>query len=157
MGAKGTLVAVCLSERAGTRKTPVPVGVLREEHGLVGDAHAGTGRQVSLLAAESIQKMQGRGLSLGPGDFAENLTTSGFVLHTLRPGARIRVGPEAVLEVTQIGKACHADCEIRRLTGDCVMPKEGVFARVVVGGEVRAGDHVEVLDGQGESRDPDCE
>ncbi len=157
MGAKGTLVAVCLSERAGTRKTPVPVGVLREEHGLVGDAHAGTGRQVSLLAAESIEKMQGRGLSLGPGDFAENLTTSGFVLHTLRPGARIRVGPEAVLEVTQIGKACHADCEIRRLTGDCVMPKEGVFARVVVGGEVRAGDHVEVLDGQGESRDPDGE
>ena len=157
MGANGTLVAVCLSERAGTRKTPVPVGVLREEHGLVGDAHAGTGRQVSLLAAESIEKMQGRGLSLGPGDFAENLTTSGFVLHTLRPGARMRVGPEAVLEVTQIGKTCHSDCEIRRLTGDCVMPKEGVFARVVVGGEVRAGDHVEVLDGQDESRDPDCE
>jgi MOSC domain-containing protein YiiM len=130
------------------------VGVLREDHGLAGDAHAGTGRQVSLLAAESIEKMQGRGLSLGPGDFAENLTTSGLVLHTLLPGTRLRVGPDALLEVTQIGKTCHSDCEIRRLTGDCVMPKEGVFARVVAGGEVRAGDHVEVLDEEGESRNP---
>jgi len=146
VGATGRLVAVCLSEKSGTRKTPVSAGLLRKEHGLVGDAHAGTGRQVSLLAVESIEKMRQTGISLGPGDFAENLTTSGLVLHTLPIGARLRVGSEALLEITQIGKECHADCEIRRLTGDCIMPVEGVFARVMLGGEVKAGDPVEVMD-----------
>jgi len=157
VGATGKLVAVCLSERSGTRKRPIPVGALRAEHGLIGDAHAGSGRQVSLLAAESIEKMKGRGLSLGPGDFAENLTTSGLVLHALRPGTHLRVGPDAVLEITQIGKTCHSDCEIRRLAGDCIMPVEGVFARVLAGGEVRPGDGIQVLDSEAESRDPDGE
>ena len=145
MGAKGRLIAVCISSRPGTRKSAVAAGVLREDHGVVGDAHAGTARQVSLLAEESIAKMRARGLSVGPGDFAENLTTAGLELYTLPVGTRMRVGEKALLEITQIGKACHSDCEIRRLTGSCVMPHEGVFAEVMVGGEVRAGDQIEVL------------
>ena len=161
MGARGKLIAVCLSEKPGTRKRPAAVGVLRREHGLVGDAHAGTGRQVSLLAEESIDRMRARGLSLTPGDFAENLTTVGLTLHTLPVGARLSVGAGALLEITQIGKTCHSDCEIRRVTGECVMPTEGVFARVIHGGEIRAGDDIAVLEveprleGDGEGGDPD--
>lgn len=145
MAARGSLIAVCTSARSGTRKAPVAVGVLREEHGLVGDAHAGTRRQVSLLADESIGRMRAKGFTLNPGDFAENLTTSGVALHTLPVGTRLRVGRAALLEITQIGKECHADCEIRRQTGHCVMPTEGVFAKVLAGGKVRAGDEVVVL------------
>ena len=145
METKGRLLAVCISERSGTRKTPIPVGVLREDFGLVGDSHAGSGRQVSLLADESVEKMRSAQLTLRPGDFAENLTTSGIAVHTLPVGTRLRVGPTAILEVTQIGKECHADCEIMKLAGSCIMPKEGIFARVVIGGEVKAGDEIEVL------------
>ena len=157
MGARGKLIAVCLSQAPGTRKRPVAAGLLREGHGLVGDAHAGTERQVSMLAQESIDKMRAHGISLGPGDFAENLTTSGMELHTLPVGARLRVGRAALLEVTQIGKTCHSDCEIRRLAGDCIMPREGVFVRVLVGGEVKAGDDFEVLGEEGEGCRPDSE
>jgi len=146
MGARGKLTAVCSSPSAGTRKTVVAGGVLRAEHGLVGDAHAGSARQVSLLAEESIAKMQARGISVGPGDFAENLTTSGLELHALPVGTRLRIGESVVLEITQIGKSCHSECEIRRIVGECIMPSEGVFARVVVGGSVAAGDSVEVTD-----------
>jgi MOSC domain-containing protein YiiM len=153
MGATGKLIAVCLSEKQGTRKAAVPVGVLRKAHGLVGDAHAGSQREVSLLAVESIEKMRAQGLSLSPGDFAENLTTSGLLLHTLPLGTRLRVGTEALLEITQIGKTCHSACEIRRLTGDCIMPTEGVFARVLAGGEIKAQDDIAILDSQGESCD----
>jgi MOSC domain-containing protein YiiM len=155
VAASGTLIAVCTSAAKGTRKSPVPVGRLREACGIEGDAHAGTGRQVSLLADESIDTMRARGLSLQPGDFAENLTTKGLRLHTLPVGARLRVGERALLEITQIGKACHSDCEIKRLTGVCVMPTEGVFARVLVGGEVRAGDPITVAEPHGdEGGDP---
>lgn len=143
-GAKGLLLAVSISERKGTRKRPVAVGVLREGHGLVGDAHAGSGRQVSLLANESVDTMRAAGMELHPGDFGENLTVLGIEVHRLPIGARLRVGDSAVLEVSEIGKECHEECEIRAQTGRCVMPTEGVFARVVVGGEVRAGDRVEV-------------
>jgi len=146
MGAQGKITAVCRSERKGTRKSQVPEGELRVDHGLVGDAHAGSARQVSLLAAESIAHMRGGGLEVGPGDFAENLTTSGLILHTLPVGARLKAG-EALLEITQIGKECHSDCEIRELTGECVMPTEGVFASVLAGGKVRPGDSIEIVDG----------
>jgi len=129
------------------RKTPIAVGELREDYGVVGDSHAGTGRQVSLLAEASIDKMRAEGLTLGPGDFAENLTVSGLELHTLPVGSRLRVGEEVLLEITQIGKKCHSDCEIMRLAGRCVMPTEGVFAKVVTGGEVRAGDEIELQEG----------
>jgi MOSC domain-containing protein YiiM len=150
VGTKAKLLAVCISEKSGMRKTPIAVGELREDYGVVGDSHAGTGRQVSLLAETSIEKMRAEGLTLRPGDFAENLTVSGMELHTLPVGSHLKVGEKVLLEITQIGKKCHSDCEIMRLAGRCVMPTEGVFAKVVTGGEVRAGDEIELEeDGQG--------
>jgi MOSC domain-containing protein YiiM len=139
------VVAVCISEKKGERKTPVASVELREQHGLVGDAHAGDWhRQVSLLAHESIEKMQQMGLDVDSGDFAENITTSGIELFTLPVGARLTIG-ETLLEVTQIGKECHTRCAIFYQAGDCVMPKEGIFVRVLKGGVVKPGDGVTVL------------
>ena len=138
----GQVIAVCLSTSKGERKTPVASVELREEHGIVGDAHAGPWhRQVSLLAKESIDKMRALGLDVTTGDFAENLTTEGVDLLALPIGTRLSVG-EAELEVTQIGKECHTRCAIYYQAGDCVMPKEGIFARVLRGGTVRPGDVV---------------
>jgi MOSC domain-containing protein YiiM len=141
-----TVIAVCTSEKKGTVKKPVPEITLQKEFGVAGDAHAdcSTHRQVSLLAEESIDKMRDKGFDLNPGDFAENITTRGIALTTLPVGTRFRVGSEALLEMTQIGKECHAACEIRRLVGDCIMPREGVFARVIRGGHVKAGDTINV-------------
>ncbi len=137
------IVAVCVSRNKGEKKTPVAQVELRPGHGIVGDAHAGSWhRQVSLLAIESIRKMQDMGLAVDAGDFAENLTTEGVELVTLPLGARVRIG-NALLEITQIGKECHTRCAIYDQAGDCVMPKEGVFARVVKGGKVQAGDRIE--------------
>jgi MOSC domain-containing protein YiiM len=137
------IVAVCVSRNKGEKKIPVAQVELRPGHGIVGDAHAGNWhRQVSLLAIESIRKMQGMGLTVDAGDFAENLTTEGVELVTLPLGAGVRVG-EALLEITQIGKECHTRCAIYDQAGDCVMPKEGVFARVIKGGMVQAGDRIE--------------
>ena len=137
------IVAVCVSRNKGEKKTPVAQVELRPGHGIVGDAHAGNWhRQVSLLAIESIRKMQGMGLTVGAGDFAENLTTEGVELVTLPLGAGVRIG-DTLLEITQIGKECHTRCAIYDQAGDCVMPKEGVFARVVKGGKVQAGDRIE--------------
>ena len=138
------VVAVCISTWKGERKKPVSSVELRENHGIVGDAHAGDWhRQVSLLAMESIEKMRGMGLDVTCGDFAENITTRGIDLPALPLGARLAVG-DTLLEVTQIGKECHTRCAIYHQAGDCVMPKEGVFARVLRGGNVRAGDGVVV-------------
>jgi MOSC domain-containing protein YiiM len=143
----GRIVAVSISRNKGERKTPVAGAELREDHGIVGDAHAGPWhRQVSLLARESIDKMRSLGLDVDSGDFAENITTAGIDLPVLPVGTRLRVG-SAVLEVTQIGKECHTRCAIYHQAGDCVMPKEGIFARVVRGGAVQAGEPVEVLAG----------
>ena len=127
-------------------------GLLEEEFGLAGDAHADccTHRQVSLLAIESINKMRGAGFDVGPGDFVENLTTEGVDLASLPVGTRLSIGQDAVLEVTQIGKECHTGCAIFRQVGKCIMPKEGVFARVIRGGVVKAGD--ELREQQGLSR-----
>jgi MOSC domain-containing protein YiiM len=140
------IVAICKSKEKGTPKVDVKGGVLKEEFGLVGDAHADccTHRQVSLLAIESINKMRGRGFDVGPGDFAENLTTEGIDLVSLSVGTRLCVGQGIVLEITQIGKDCHTRCSIYRQIGKCVMPKEGVFARVVKGGVVKAGDELSI-------------
>jgi len=140
------VVAVCTSQKKGTRKQAIAEGQFKEEHGLVGDAHAGVlpNRQVSLLAVESIDKMRGRGLELNPGDFAENITIEGMNLHTLPIGTRLAVGEYVLLEVTQIGKECHTACAIRRQVGQCIMPQEGVFARVINGGEIRPGDEVSI-------------
>ena len=140
------VVATCISEKKGERKTPLEAVTLRENHGIVGDAHAGDWhRQVSPLAAESIDKMRKLGLDVNSGDFAENITTSGIELVSLPIGTRLLVG-ETQLEVTQIGKECHTRCAIYHQAGDCVMPKEGIFARVISGGTVRPGDEVRVME-----------
>jgi MOSC domain-containing protein YiiM len=143
---QGRVVAVSISDRKGVVKHNVPEARLVVEHGLEGDAHAGSGRQVSLLAQESIDKMIAMGAAVSPGDFAENITVQGLKVMALPVGARLKVGPEALLEITQIGKACHKGCAIREQVGDCVMPREGVFARVLKGGVVKPEDLVEVKD-----------
>jgi len=140
------ILAVCTSKAKGERKTDVGLGELRKGFGLVGDAHGGDWhRQVSLLAIESIDKMRAAGLDVGPGDFAENLTTQGIELYSLPVGTRFRIGASVLLEMTQIGKECHDRCAIYHQAGDCVMPKEGVFAIVLEGGPVKTGDVVEIL------------
>ena len=141
-----SVVAVCKSKKKGTKKEAVAEGLFKEDYGLIGDAHADcqTNRQVSLLATESIDKMRSRGLNLSPGDFAENITTEGIDLCRLPVGTSILVSDEVLLEVTQIGKECHTACAIRRQVGQCIMPKEGVFARVVRGGLVKPGDKVKI-------------
>ncbi len=139
----GKVVAVCVSGRKGEKKVPVPSVTLVAEHGVDRDAHAGPWhRQVSLLAVESIAKMKEKGLSVGPGDFAENITVEGIDLGALRPGERLCSG-DVLLEITQIGKECHNRCAIYYQAGDCVMPKEGIFARVLRGGTLKAGDPME--------------
>jgi MOSC domain-containing protein YiiM len=139
------VIAVCISTNKGERKTPVAAVELRENHGIVGDGHAGEWhRQVSLLAMESIAKMQKMGLDVDTGDFAENITTRGIDLPALPVGTRLALGA-TVIEVTQIGKECHTRCAIFYQAGDCVMPKEGIFARVLQGGMVKPGDGIEVL------------
>ncbi len=146
-----SVVSVNISEKKGTVKHPVPEIRLRMHHGIEGDAHAGDWhRQVSLLAEESVDTMRSLGLDLEPGVFAENINTSGIELKTLPVGTRLAVG-ETVLEVTQIGKQCHSDCEIRRKTGRCVMPTEGIFAVVIREGTVRPGDDVRILEAEDEA------
>lgn len=145
--ADARVVAVNVSGRKGERKTPVPKATLVPDHGVDRDAHAGPGhRQVSLLAAESIAKMKEKGVDVGPGDFAENVTVEGIDLTALKVGDRLIVG-EALVEISQIGKECHDRCAIYFQAGDCVMPREGVFARVLLGGKVAAGDRVAKADG----------
>jgi len=143
-----TVVSINLSEKKTVRKTPGTEGVLVENRGFDGDAHAGDWhRQVSLLAEESIAKMQAKGLDVDAGDFAENITTRGIDLVSLPVGTRLKVGG-TLLQVSQIGKECHTKCAIYYQAGDCVMPKEGIFATVVEGGPVSTGDTVTVVEAQ---------
>jgi MOSC domain-containing protein YiiM len=140
------VIAVCSSETKGVRKEDIKCGILKTEYGLMGDAHADSGwhRQVSLLAIKSIEKMRQIGYEVGPGDFAENLTCEGIELLSLPIGTRITIGDEVILEISQIGKECHAGCAVFKQTGKCIMPKEGVFARVICGGPVKTGDEIKV-------------
>jgi MOSC domain-containing protein YiiM len=142
------IIAVCRSEKKGTKKQSVAEVSVREDFGVVGDAHADclTHRQVSLLAIESIDRMRHKGFNLQPGDFAENITTAGIDLASLPIGTRLALGDAVILEMTQIGKECHAACAIRKQVGDCIMPREGIFARVIRGGRVRAGDPVKIAE-----------
>ena len=140
---KGRVLAVNISDNKGTKKTNVQACSLLKDFGLKGDAHAGPWhRQVSLLANESIGKMRAKGLKVGYGDFAENITTEGIDLVHLPIGAEMRIGNSVILRVTQIGKECHERCAIYYQAGDCVMPKEGIFAEVVTEGEVKVGDEI---------------
>jgi MOSC domain-containing protein YiiM len=143
--ASGKIISVNTSETTGVKKSDVGDCLLVDGHGLEDDAHAGDWhRQVSLLAVESIDKMRDRGLDVRPGDFAENLTTQGIELVSLPVGTRLKVGGAALLEVSQIGKECTEPCAIYYQAGDCVMPREGIFAVVVEGGRVSVGDDVVV-------------
>jgi len=148
MNRRGKVVSVNISPEKGVRKVNVVQSCLVPEFGLKDDAHAAKWhRQVSLLAMESIDKMVRLGLKVGPGDFAENITTQGLDLLKLPVGTRFRIGENSLLEVTQIGKVCHTRCAIYYQAGDCVMPKEGIFARVLEGGEIKVGDEIHVLSG----------
>lgn len=141
------IIAVCKSDTKGVRKVPQCSVLLRQNYGLVEDAHADSKwhRQISLLAKESIEKMRQQGLEVGPGDFAENITTEGIDLPSLPIGTRLRAGEEVVLEITQIGKECHTGCAVFREVGKCIMPKEGVFARVLQGGYIRPGEWISII------------
>ncbi|MDO5650258.1 MAG: MOSC domain-containing protein [Gallicola sp.] len=143
------VVSVCMSEKKGTKKHTVDKIEVKKNHGIVGDAHAGDWhRQVSFLAEESVDRMRGAMPELTSGDFAENIMTEGIELFTLPIGARLKVG-EVVFEVTQIGKECHHGCEIRSIVGDCVMPREGIFAIVIEEGTVYPGDDISILSTDG--------
>ena len=144
------IIAVNISEKKGTPKKSIQEGVLIENFGLEGDAHAGKWhRQISLLGIESIEKAKGmRTDGLCHGIFAENLTTEGIELYTLPIGTKLKIGSEAILEVTQIGKECHEGCAVSKLVGQCVMPKEGIFAKVIQGGAVRPEDEIRILNEQ---------
>jgi len=137
------VIAVNISEKKGVVKHPIEKGFFKFNHGLEGDAHAGDWhRQVSFLGVESIDKMKAKGAQgLSAGKFAENITTEGIILYELPVGTKLKIG-EVVLEVTQIGKECHAGCEIMKLVGDCIMPREGIFAKVLEAGYIEAGDDI---------------
>ncbi len=137
--------AISVSERKGIPKRNVTHALLRKDFGIVTDAHAGDWhRQVSLLAKESIEKMLAKGLEVGPGDFAENITTEGVDLPSLPVGQKLLLGKETLIEITQKGKECHDRCAIYEKAGDCVMPREGVFCRVLAGGVIRTGDPIDL-------------
>ena len=142
------IIAVCQSNKKGISKQDIREGFLKENHGLTGDAHSGCSshRQISLLAIESINKMRELGFDIEPGAFAENFTTEGIDLASLPVGTYLAIGEEAILEITQIGKQCHSGCAIYRQIGKCIMPKEGIFARVIRGGATRTGDSIMVIE-----------
>ena len=143
----GRIIAVCTSLKKGEKKRDIREGVLKEDYGLMGDAHAASGsiRQLSLLDQSSVDKMLALGVSVGPGDFAENLTTEGLDLYSLPVGSRLATSGGVILEVTQIGKECHSGCAIFQQVGMCVMPTEGIFVRVIKGGPVKAGDELGLI------------
>ena len=141
------VVSINTSDKKGVRKKPVDQVVIKENYGIEGDGHASEKwhRQVSLLALESIKKMQEMGLKVGPGDFAENITTEGIDLPVLPIGTKMTIGENVEVEVSQIGKVCHDRCAIYHQAGDCVMPKEGIFVKVLKGGIIEKGDEIKVL------------
>jgi MOSC domain-containing protein YiiM len=140
----GKIIAVCSAPEKGMIKHDVREGDLIKEVGLKGDAHAGyMHRQVSLISMEDIRTMMAKLPDLVPGSFAENLTTEGFDLSKLKIGDRLKIGENIILEVSQIGKECHSHCEVFKQTGECIMPKKGIFTRVITGGHVKAGDSID--------------
>ncbi len=143
---KGRIKAISISEKRGTQKPNVPEAELKIDFGIVGDAHAANWhRQVSLLAVESIDKMIAKGAKVSPGNFAENITTEGMELFKLSVGSKLKLGKCVELEITQFGKKCHSRCEIFEQVGDCIMPREGVFAKVTAPGRIKVGDIIRVV------------
>jgi cyclic pyranopterin phosphate synthase len=143
---RGRIKAISVSKERGTQKINVPRAELKAGFGIIGDAHSGDWhRQVSLLGLESIDKMVAKGAKVAPGNFAENITTEGIDLSALEIGSKLRLGTDVELEITQSGKKCHSRCEIFEQIGDCIMPREGVFARVVKTGSINVGDLIEVI------------
>lgn len=144
------IVSIAVSLKKGTPKTPIQEVHLIENHGIEGDAHAGPWhRQVSFLPSESIERARGDGLDVDFGDFAENFATEGIEWPRMPIGARLEIGAQVIVEISQIGKACHRKCAIYYQAGDCIMPKEGIFARVLKGGTVRVNDPIKLLDSTG--------
>jgi MOSC domain-containing protein YiiM len=141
------IVSINIRDKKSVRKKPVDSVVIKENYGIESDAHASEKwhRQISLLALESIEKMQAMGLKVGPGDFEENITTQGIDLPVLPIGTRMTIGNEVEVEVSQIGKVCHTRCAIYHQAGDCVMPKEGIFVKVLEGGTIKKGDEIKIL------------
>lgn len=143
---KGRIRAISVSKERGTRKVNVPGAELQTGLGIVGDAHAGNwDKQISLLGIESIDKMAAKGAKVSPGDLAENITTEGIDLGALKVGSKLRLGIDVELEITEFGKKCHGRCKIFEQIGDCIMPREGVFARVTQGGAINVGNVIEVI------------
>lgn len=141
------IVSLSTSKKKGTQKTAVQEAVLIKEHGVEGDAHAGDWhRQISFLASESIERVRRQGLDVTFGDFAENIATEGIDWLSVPIGTRLKLGETALVEITQIGKVCHKKCAIYYKAGDCIMPKEGIFARVLEGGIIHCGDSIRILD-----------
>lgn len=150
---RGRVSAISVSGLKGTPKSNVPQADLMAGFGIVGDAHAGSGhRQVSLLAREAIDILRKRGLEVSAGDFAENIMTQGLDTAALKVGSRLRIGDRAELEVTQLGKQCHTRCGVFDRVGECIMPRQGIFARVTSPGRIAVGDIIEVIDDQGGAR-----
>ncbi|MCF0154905.1 MAG: MOSC domain-containing protein [Veillonella sp.] len=144
--AKGTILAISISEKKGQKKHNIESAELRVDHGMVGDAHAGNWhRQISLLGIKSIELMKAKGADVKPGDFAENITVEGIVLYDLPVGTKLQLGDQVILEVTQIGKECHSGCEIQQQVGSCIMPTQGIFAKVLQNGTIRVGDTVQEI------------
>lgn len=143
------IIAISISKEKGKKKHNIPEVRLIEDFGMEGDAHAGKWhRQISLLGIQSIDLMRAKGADVKPGDFAENITVEGLVLYELPVGTQLSVGETAVLEVTQIGKECHSGCEIQKLVGSCIMPTQGIFAKVITGGTIKVGDAVQIIEGK---------
>jgi MOSC domain-containing protein YiiM len=140
------IVSIAISKKKGTRKAKVDKASLVRDHGLEGDAHAGPWhRQVSFLASESIERAKKKGLDVTFGDFAENIATSGINWPKIPVGTLVHLGESAIVEITQIGKECHNKCAIYYMAGDCIMPREGIFGRVLKGGKIQRGDRVRIM------------
>jgi len=147
------IISIAISKKKGTRKTPVDAAFVSKNHGLEGDAHAGKWhRQVSFLASESIEQARAQGLDVTFGDFAENIATTGIDWKTVPIGTHVRLGGKVLVEITQIGKECHNKCAIYYKAGDCIMPREGVFAKVLQEGTIQHGDEIQIIEPSGVSK-----
>lgn len=145
MSSKGIIQSINISVKKGEKKTPITSAQITLE-GIQGDAHAGTWhRQISLLSEEHIEQMKTDKIQLSPGDFAENITTKGIDLNHLSIGQQLKIGDTAILEITQIGKECHSGCAIRDIVGDCIMPRKGLFSKVIQPGRIKIGDPIQII------------